>query len=312
MCKSDIDLATEKSEGESKRGGTTETPLTPTMTSKNRQPKAAGTKETTTEQKLNSNKAEPRGPAKRVYLMRHGESRGQRASRQQRANDPNLMDCALSGQGEYQASIIPSLLGSERYGQIGYVISSPLTRAVQTSVLGFPTKPIVIHYDLFEMGSRDRRIPIPENRPRHLKQVLADTGGEDRVDGITFAPRPTGFPKSHEKMTNKERKDRLRRVWPNLWRFCEERDCEAIAIVCHYNIIRMALPNAPSINPENAIPIECLLFRQGPMEVVGVLTNEVQELSDALTATSEKNEGILQAATTGSQEYDEDGYVVFE
>ena len=68
----------------------------------------------------------------------------QRASRQDRKNDPGLIDCGLTHQGVYQATVIPNLLGSDRYRRIGLVVSSPLTRAVQTAVLGFPTKPIVI------------------------------------------------------------------------------------------------------------------------------------------------------------------------
>ena len=253
-------------------------------------------------------------PPKRVYLIRHGESLGQKASRKRRSHDPELTDCALSNQGEFQATVIPSLLGSERYSQIDYVVSSPLTRAVQTAVLGFTSKEIVINYDLYEMGRRETNVSIPENRPRHLKEVLAETGGKERIDGATFAPIHMGFPKSHDKMSNKERKDRLRRVWPKLWQFCEEREYEVIAVVCHFNIICMALSDC-LIQPKNAVPIECLLHSDGRLELVDVFVNCVEDLSVALAEIKERNRSLMKTGTEETQElqdYDEDGYLIFE
>lgn len=234
---------------------------------------------------------------KRVYLIRHGESLGQLASKKRRTTDWDLIDCGLSSQGEFQATNIPSLLGSERYGRVCFVVSSPLTRAVQTSVLGFPTKNIAIHYDLGEIGG------IPENRPRCLKKVLADTGGEERVNGTTFATSPAGFPKSHRGLTGGDRKERLKGVWPRLWTFCQEQNCEEFAIVCHHNIIKMALTNHRDIQPKNAIPIECILHSNGHMEVVKVLAEPLENLSDALGNFTEANRKAL-------GEYDDDDYMV--
>ena len=251
----------------------------------------------------------PAGPFVTVYLIRHGQSLGQKACRKQRTHDVSLIDCALSSQGEFEATNIPMLLGSERYAKIKHVISSPLTRAVQTSLIGFPSKPITIHYDLYEMGGRGSQAPIPENRPRSLREVLGDTGGKQRVDGTTFAPRTLTFPKSHERLTNSERKEKLRRVWPSLWQYCRAQNCRDVAVVCHYNVIRVALSNARYIIPENAIPIECRLYRSGKLEVRDVLINPVEELSAAHVET---NEGNKQSDVAAEGKYDEDGYMIFD
>lgn len=248
---------------------------------------------------LSGNTAEP--PPKRVYLIRHGESLGQVASKSRRARDVDLIDCDLSMQGEFQAQIIPRLLGSERYQRIGFVVSSPLTRAVKTSVMGFPTKNIIIHYDIAELGS------IPENQPRRLKQVVADTGGEERIDGSTFAPHPETFPKSHEGIPGIERKQRVMSAWPALWKFFHDQKCEEFAIVCHYNIIRMALQNSREVQPRNAIPIECLLYKKGRIEVVETLSKPIQSLSEAL-GSSTGEEGIKQ----DGGDYDDEGFMVFD
>ena len=237
------------------------------------------------------------GSPKRVYLIRHGESMGQRASRKMRSQDHALTDCPLSHQGEFQATVIPSLLGSERYSRIDYVVSSPLTRAVQTAVLGFPSKDIVINYDLYEIGGRETNVPIPENRPRPLSEVLAETGGEERIDGATFAPIPTGFPKSHSRLSNKDRKEKVRRVWPKLWQFCDERGFKEIAVVCHFNIIRMALSGDNAIQPKNAVPIECFLHCDGRLVLVDVLENNIEDLSVALTEVKERNKSFMEAGT---------------
>jgi len=144
---------------------------------------------------------------------------------------------------------------------------------------------------------------------------LAETGGEERIDGATFAPIPIGFPKSHEKLSNKERKEKLRRVWPKLWQFCDERGFEEIAVVCHFNIIRMALSDCDTIRPRNAVPIECFLYSDGRLDLVDVLENHIENLSVALAEVKERSRSLMEARTAetqDSQEYDEDGYMVFE
>ena len=205
---------------------------------------------------------------KKVYLIRHGQSLGQKTPRNLRKRDPSLIDCGLTDRGRFEATFIPNLLGSKRYDEVDYVVSSPLTRAVHTSLLGFATKQIVIHYDLFEVGGGD---PIPENQPRSLKDVLFDVGGKDRVDGLTFAAPRVSFPASHATMATNERKWKMKQAFSDLWNFCQERGCKSIAIVCHFNVIRTVLPDGHLIHPENAIPMECLLCRNGELRVVEIL-----------------------------------------
>jgi broad specificity phosphatase PhoE len=236
---------------------------------------------------------------KTIYLIRHGESLGQKASRQARTRDPSLKDCGLSAQGECQASVLPSLLGMERYRAIDHVVSSPLRRAVHTALLGFPSKPVFVHYDLFEMGSGST--PIPENCPRPLKQVLADVGvDEDRVDGTTLAAISgcrggLAFPQSHTDMSKYVRQSRLLNVWPTLWKFCQDRGATAVAVVCHYHVIRAALGD-PTLRPENAIPIECRLHQDGRLEVVATLNNPVDELTVHSQVSSAKARKSLETA----------------
>lgn len=116
-------------------------------------------------------------------------------------------------------------------------------------------------------------------------------------------------------MSNKNRKDRLRRVWPKVWQFCEERKYETIAVVCHFNIIRMAFSEYDAVQPENAIPIECLLHSNGGLELVNVLGNPVQELTAALAQLKERNKDLMETGMEGmkeAQEHDDGGYMVSE
>lgn len=109
-----------------------------------------------------------------VYLIRHGESQGQMSGRNERKNNSALLDCRLTANGRAQARRIPKVLGKEAYDSIQCVITSPLTRAVETAVLGFAVDgsrviPILCHYDLREIGGG-----IPENVPRKTADVLND------------------------------------------------------------------------------------------------------------------------------------------
>ena len=94
------------------------------------------------------------GPPKRLYLIRHGESMGQAARRlgMNRRTDLRLVDAALTQRGMAQAEQL--LYYEEMQKQVELVVSSPLTRALHTAVLGFAEKPILIHYDLAELGCR--------------------------------------------------------------------------------------------------------------------------------------------------------------
>jgi broad specificity phosphatase PhoE len=185
-----------------------------------------------------------------------------------------LIDCGLSALGIWQArEMIPQLLGQDTVDAIELVITSPLTRALQTSVLAFPDKPILCHYHLREIGSM-----IPENIPRPMKQVLIDLQQQlgditvDRVDVETL--RPDHWPKRHDTPPKVIRRDHVRAVFQ--W-IAQHRPEQTIAVVCHYHVILAALADprttqtcthsnqtttvttTTSISPENATPIKCYL-----------------------------------------------------
>ena len=166
---------------------------------------------------------------KTIFFIRHGESLGQAcASLEQRVSDDSLRDCGLSPLGQQQARHIPQQLrallldeqerschhGSPKSRRsqsdaIQLVVTSPLTRAMQTTLLAFGGEsyndhdahindeqesssqsattttttpststrrmskmlPVICHYDLREIGN-----PIPENIPRPMNDVLRDLG----------------------------------------------------------------------------------------------------------------------------------------
>lgn len=185
-----------------------------------------------------------------VYLIRHGESLGQLANEYNRRRDARLVDCGLSENGIIQANTIPQLL-NEAMDEIELVISSPLTRAVQTTCIAFPTKPILINYDLREVGTM-----IPENIPRAMKHVLADlqikkgyeaddtsTNRTYNIDSVTLQPQ--NWPRNHDTTPKVCRRDQIRQVFQ--W-IAVNRPERVIAIVCHYHVIRAALDN-PTVSP---------------------------------------------------------------
>ena len=217
-------------------------------------------------------------PPKVVYLIRHGESLGQVAGRASRETDATLTDCGLTERGQRQAANIRRhLIGaaSADEQQIQLVVSSPLTRALQTACLAFgapeDTVPILCHYHLREMGSM-----IPENRPRPVEHVLRDLQGQwgvpetvlQRLD--TASLQPAFWPRHHDTPPNVVRRDRIRQVFQWL---AVSRDETCIAIICHYHVIRAALQDpyhhasafahsaaaAAEIWPRNGCPIKCHL-----------------------------------------------------
>mmetsp|Transcript_20491 Transcript_20491/g.48670 ORF Transcript_20491/g.48670 Transcript_20491/m.48670 type:complete len:367 (+) Transcript_20491:22-1122(+) len=132
-------------------------------------------------------------PVKRLVLIRHGQSLGQVSRRKHgwdRQTDVRLRDCPLTHHGQHQAqqlssrfvaaSAFPSSMmkddedsntSSSSWNQIELVLSSPLTRALQTTLLAFGSLAIniLVSYEICELGSR-----IPENIPRDMKSVLGD------------------------------------------------------------------------------------------------------------------------------------------
>lgn len=213
---------------------------------------------------------------KLVYLIRHGESLGQKASRSARKSDPNLQDCGLSDFGIQQAS----KLGDSLYGAVELVISSPLQRALQTSLTAFgPSTPILCHYHLREIGS-----PIPENSPRSMAHVLEDL---QRLNLDTACLdyeqlQPPGWPDSSN---DAPKVVRSRDHVPNTFKWiARHRPEQVIAVVCHYHVIRAALRSEDAsfdadLKPANCEPIPCHLCpRTGRLSVL--------EQADAMQKTT--------------------------
>jgi broad specificity phosphatase PhoE len=191
---------------------------------------------------------------KQIYLIRHGESMGQTARQRKmdRRRDPRLRDCGLTERGIHQATH----LGTAR-PQVDLVVSSPLTRAVHTAMLAFVGLPMVIHYDLAELGSK-----VPENTPRSLAEVLKDLKRDcsGSVDTITYKPEGWPYINQHESGIHKQQ--RVLRAMRTL----AQRPEQTIAIVCHFHVIRAILQDL-TLRPENASPFLCMLHPDGRVEL---------------------------------------------
>mmetsp|Transcript_42914 Transcript_42914/g.48752 ORF Transcript_42914/g.48752 Transcript_42914/m.48752 type:complete len:267 (-) Transcript_42914:32-832(-) len=205
---------------------------------------------------------------KRLYLIRHGESLGQTANRRglDRTRDPSLLDAGLTPTGIWQAQQLA--LDDELKQSVQLVISSPLTRALHTAVLGFREKNhrITVDYDLYELGSR-----VPENTPRHIQKVLKDINMTRKIIDYTSRMPDTWPILQYDGKVNRSKA--IRRAMLYLHREQEE---NCIAIVCHFHVIREIVEDGKSLRPRNAVPIVCNLLPNGRV----VLNNE--EISQSL------------------------------
>lgn len=198
---------------------------------------------------------------KLVYLIRHGESLGQAAKRNgmDRHRDARLIDAGLTQAGQNQAAAIgPRFLGRERFDGIELVVSSPMTRALHTALLAFSTKPVLIHYDLAEIGSR-----VPENTPRDIKCVLHELKPlvSAPIDYVSL--QPENWPNVSDYSPKSTRIRRIQEAFR--WLF-HERPERVLAVVCHFCVIQSAL-DVP-IRPINATPIACRLSHNGRLEIL--------------------------------------------
>lgn len=203
-------------------------------------------------------------PKKKIYLIRHGQSLGQTAKETglDRKNDESLLDCGLTTKGELQSRNIGQFLSAKEMNSIQLIVTSPLTRALRTSLLAFPDKNLIVNYDLREIG-----LKVPENKPRAMKHVLKDNYDllSNRKAELLFdfsSLTPSDWPRDHSPIV--VRKDRLRRVFQWLY---HEREENVIAIVCHHNVIRSAVTDGEGVRPENGLPISCSLFSNGEVVV---------------------------------------------
>jgi broad specificity phosphatase PhoE len=177
-----------------------------------------------------------------------------------RKNDPRLRDCGLTPKGEQEAAQIPALLGHAGLESVQLVVSSPLTRALQTSLIAFPSKKILVHFHLREVGSK-----VPENTPRSMEAVLRDLSSflSSRQEGLLLdvtTLQPTDWPRDY--CPPVIMMERIRKAFQRIYHECEE---TVIAVVCHYNVIRSAVVGRKDLRPSNATPIRCTLFSNGDL-----------------------------------------------
>jgi broad specificity phosphatase PhoE len=203
-------------------------------------------------------------PVKTIYIIRHGQSQGQAALKNglDRRSHPSLRDCDLTPRGQFEALGLKKIFSEEVMTSIQLVLSSPLTRALHTSLLGFPTKNILVHFDLREIGAK-----APENCPRDMEDVLKDleTPLSDRDGSLTLdvtSLQPPDWPRDYSPPVIK--RERIRKVFQWLYK---EREELTIAVVCHYNVIRTAVIDGEKLRPINATPIRCSLYPNGELIV---------------------------------------------
>lgn len=215
---------------------------------------------------------------KTVYLIRHGQSLGQAAPSDTRRTDRSLQDCRLSPLGVEQARRIPKLLGDPAYQAIQLVLCSPLARAMETAILAFPDKPIRIHHDLREIGDTT----VPENIP--LADAFQSLCHDMEHADIRFVSAlPSGWPRRHDVsprvLRRRQVQNLLQESLATDTTVCPEH-ITVVAVVCHYHVIRAALADAggnrqqrrrdgPTVSPENAKPIRCVLTVHGELLLAG-------------------------------------------
>lgn len=209
---------------------------------------------------------DPEKPVKTIYLIRHGQSQGQAAHHNgmDRHTDPRLRDCGLTKRGESEAANLRKIFTEEELEAIQLVVSSPLTRALHTALLGFPTKDIIVNFDLREVGSK-----VPENSPRVMKEVIRDlqevlSYRDDRLLLDITTLQPHDWPRDYS-----PRVLQINRILGVCKWLYEARHETVIAVVCHYNVIRSAVTDATGLRPMNAIPIRCKLHSNGELVVEG-------------------------------------------
>jgi len=149
-----------------------------------------------------------------IYFIRHGQSEFNAAYTRGEA-DPMIFDPRLTAQGRQQAEDIRSEVASLG---IKHVISSPLTRAIQTSLLAFEgIAPITIaigHHERLEHSGDIGRSPeelakdFPNLSFSHLRDPWWHQGPEND-DGVAVEPeedflrRMAEFGKSIDQVSNR-------------------------------------------------------------------------------------------------------------
>lgn len=215
-----------------------------------------------------------------------------------------FLDCHCSRLGRTQAANIPSILASHHGGIESFdaVITSPLSRAMITALIGFSTRleniPMIVHPDCRESGSG-----IPENKARKLTELKRDTDLNvlPRFDEIDFSLLPPDWPLSANQVTpspslpydqtygnkkgmkgNKgcktEKKVDKSDKYVNFLNYLRELPYQKIAVVCHFNVIRSLLRGIGHV--ENALPIPCILDNNGIYHITDQVVKENTEVGN--------------------------------
>jgi broad specificity phosphatase PhoE len=292
---------------------------------------------------------------KRLYLIRHGQSMGQIATKlgMDRKRDSRLLDAGLTELGVQQAQQLTQLWKNvnhttriivdkesprgnkgyninhhqhlhhddddddgnaddnhdttqysflEKYASPDLVISSPLTRAIHTALLGFPGRKIVLCSELAEIGSYS-----PENTLRSITEIRNDLMGKshppflpmETTTTTTTIAAPIQWNVDHSRISTTSRntnttkiattsqspyyyeskRNRIQAIRRFLRYLYTERSEECIAVVCHYNVIQCIMDDDSmredasstkittmtnnTIRPQNATPILCDLYANG-------------------------------------------------
>ena len=201
---------------------------------------------------------DPVSPYKMIYLIRHGQAEADLVHGKDRSSNADLKDCGLTEQGIQESKGLLKLLAGAHLENIELVVTSPLKRALQTSLLAFPERKIVVNYDLAEIG-RD----TPENSPKPMEDIVAELGEDIKgrkedvaLDYKTLKPQKWPQPPGTAAPA--------RRVHNAFEWIYVNRSEQTIAVVCHSNVIRTAIYGASApVAPDNACPIRCQLFVNG-------------------------------------------------
>ena len=196
---------------------------------------------------------------KRFIFIRHGESQAQAARKMGvDRSDQSLLDCGLTQQGVNQAfSLGKQMIVDDLENTV--IVCSPLTRALQTALIAFPTVKKIVHSDLKEIGS-----DIPENIARPLSDLSDDTSlsllpGWEYID---WTELPKKWPNTKiKKLPQKSKKELKKEFRQRMLKYLSSRQEDTIIVICHYHVIH-ALISESSVRVSNCIPIEAHLQKQ--------------------------------------------------
>jgi broad specificity phosphatase PhoE len=179
---------------------------------------------------------------KHIVCIRHGESLAQIAANRR---SPEYLDCQLSSRGLKQCK---EFVKSQKLDPPQLVLTSPLTRALQTTCLLFKTLssdvPIVCCAEICEMGSE-----IPENRGRPLKKLLKDDelACLPKFSDIDFSRLPEAWPEMPPEMDSEVVRMRV------FMRFLSHREEKHIVLVAHCRFLQALLCTRGYI--KNCVPL---------------------------------------------------------